>query len=552
MSIQKITSAFFIFFSFLSCNAQQWNWIYPIDCYWGSSFWKRNIQTDTAGNAIFTGRCDPSSITLNGTNGSFSYSGLNTFVSKYDVTGNIIWTGGGWGNYIETNSISVDRHSNVFLTGDFGSTASFGTGADTLQRTALTGSREFFLVKLNKDGKAVFMQKDGGSCTNPGISITACSSDELLLSWIDQTYCNFGSSEILYFKKVDNDGNEVWSIPSAQIIYQPENITSTTNGFLVSGSWFGDPLVIQGMSGNTTLAAPVPENITDAFIAKYTLDGNVHWAKAIRGANYQGPIQITVDSSTNILLGLSAYDTTIYDNNMLTPCGARTLYIIKSDSSGNLLHYIGFPASNYTKHFNLSELRTDPHGNVYLLGRTDTTLYIGNDSIPFNLSAYQRAFVVIKLDPDLNYLWSQYSYGRANWIGSMAITDSVVYVGMSYDGAIYFHDSNQQFPTPAATTAYYSFVAAIHNTNISTSVNEIISPRFTIAPNPTRGILNINLNERCNATVLITDVLGNQLVKINDREISSLSIDLSSQPKGIYFLELIAGNRRETKKIIVE
>jgi hypothetical protein len=56
-------------------------------------------------------------------------------------------------------------------------------------------------------------------------------------------------------------------------------------------------------------------------------------------------------------------------------------------------------------------------------------------------------------------------------------------------------------------------------------------------------------------SITITNLLGEKVYQqaISDKGIAnSIAVDLSSQPKGIYFVEAIIGNKRKTEKIIIE
>jgi len=74
---------------------------------------------------------------------------------------------------------------------------------------------------------------------------------------------------------------------------------------------------------------------------------------------------------------------------------------------------------------------------------------------------------------------------------------------------------------------------------------------ITIYPNPSNGIFNLSIRDINNGDVIITDVLGNTVYfdRINT---ANNSIDMSSQPKGIYFVKVISGKNINIKKIIVD
>jgi len=522
-----------------------------------------NAKPDASGNGYIMGWCYNSDTNyFYGTNGTFPIFERGDYVVKYDALGNIKFITGGWGTNIETRDMSIDKNSNIFLTGDFGGTAHFGIGTDTLQRTAFPSGLEYFFVKLDSNGKAMFFQKDGENCSNPGMTATVVSTNDIIVNWIDVTYCNFGSVDTSYMIKFDNNGNIVWSLPPPTVQYgnvgfYPEQVAPTKDaGFLLSGYWFSYPLTFHGLSNSISLNPSTSYNgDPDYFLAKYSLSGNVLWAKAIRGKDMQGYQAITVDSSNNILIAMMSYDTCYFDNTALLPLSDRTLHIIKTDALGNLINYISFPEPFQAAtpgYFSLKDLKTDKNGNIYLLGIPDSVITIGSSTIHF--SNY-HPLAIIKLDANFNYEWSQYAYQSnmyGSWGGSLAITDSLVYVGVMYNTPVFLNGSSFQFPPPLNSTTYDSFFACIKNGSVSTAVEEITKAEINIYPNPSLGIFTVDLRNCRDAKICVYDVLGNCLLEKSCKGETSQEINLSSQPRGIYFVELLSGEERVVRKVAVQ
>lgn len=83
------------------------------------------------------------------------------------------------------------------------------------------------------------------------------------------------------------------------------------------------------------------------------------------------------------------------------------------------------------------------------------------------------------------------------------------------------------------------------NANLEEADNHL-----SIYPNPTNGIVNINMNENSDISIIISDVLG-KIVKekiIN----SNTTLDLSNLEKGVYFIESSNGENTQTQQLIVE
>ena len=128
------------------------------------------MAIDPEGNVVvagwFYGEMQLGTVTLETPDGSSNYS---AYVAKFDPTGNVLFAksfGDGADQYIE--GVAVDAAGNIFLTGEFESTISFGGTTNTL-RTGLTPTawgeysdrHLMFVAKLDPQGEGVFSKAFG-------------------------------------------------------------------------------------------------------------------------------------------------------------------------------------------------------------------------------------------------------------------------------------------------------------------------------------------------------------------------------------------------------
>ena len=93
------------------------------------------------------------------------------------------------------------------------------------------------------------------------------------------------------------------------------------------------------------------------------------------------------------------------------------------------------------------------------------------------------------------------------------------------------------------------------NNNSTTGIKQNhIQTKFTISPNPSNGLLNINFGRDINATIKIevVDALGKILIVENHKDINQTTVNVSDLNSGIYFIKITSGNNATTKKFIKE
>lgn len=101
-------------------------------------------------------------------------------------------------------------------------------------------------------------------------------------------------------------------------------------------------------------------------------------------------------------------------------------------------------------------------------------------------------------------------------------------------------------------TVYGTTLRKVNTTEQLTSIEDLSGNKIAIYPNPTQSILTIEINnEKLGYIVRITDLFGREVFK--DKLVNKIKIDVSSIPKGIYFIEIIdtIKNIKQIKKVIV-
>jgi hypothetical protein len=96
--------------------------------------------------------------------------------------------------------------------------------------------------------------------------------------------------------------------------------------------------------------------------------------------------------------------------------------------------------------------------------------------------------------------------------------------------------------------------STINQCSITGMKEKHLQTEFTISPNPTNALLNINSGKVINGDVKIEviDALGKVLISEDYKDFNQSTIDVSPLSSGIYFLKISSGENVTTKKIIKE
>lgn len=151
------------------------------------------ITTDNHGNCIITGYYYSPSLPF-GTTTLINAGTTNTFLAKFNSIGNIDWVKS-FGGSLKDNgtSVTADASGNVYLTGEFGSSAiTFGS-------TSLTnhGSYNIFFAKFDSTGNNLYAKAVGGTGADQAYGV-ACDAtgDAYITGWLSSPTVNFGSTTL--------------------------------------------------------------------------------------------------------------------------------------------------------------------------------------------------------------------------------------------------------------------------------------------------------------------------------------------------------------------
>jgi len=206
------------------------------------------------------------------------------FVSKYDSTGNILWTKQfGTSEDDKINWLALDRIGNVYVTGC----------TNGLLSEKNFGKEDIIVAKLDTNGNVEWQKQFGSDSTDIGNTIyvdiqgfvyvvgaTKGTMDKL----------SFGNADCVILK-LDSKGNIVWKkqfgTPKGD---ECQGITGDSTNIYVCGYTFGD-------------LAAINKGSLDAFIGKFTDKGEQVKFFQFGTKGFDMASQITIDKEKNIYIG---------------------------------------------------------------------------------------------------------------------------------------------------------------------------------------------------------------------------------------------------------
>lgn len=348
------------------------------------------VAVDGSGNVYLTGT-------------TYSGSGYtNVFTAKLDSAGNpaAVWAGlgtiGGTGNKVGSG-VAVDGLGNMYVTGSFERTATFGS-------TTLTsaGSTDAFVMKLSETGHLVWARKMGGLGMDDGSGVAVDGSGNTYVTGQFEGTVTMGSTTLTsagtrdgFVTKLDATGQFAWARRmgggTANDWGQDVAVDGAGNAY-ATGAFAGTATF-----GSTTLTATGYE---DTFVAKLDATGNFSWARQLASSQYAWGFGVAVDGAGNGYVTGQYNGTATFGKTTLSgPPGGLTdaAFLVKLDAAGNPTWAISMLGSDVVDNTDGAAVAVDDSGNVYTVGefRGEADLDPGPNTYTLNSrDGFYDAFVV--------------------------------------------------------------------------------------------------------------------------------------------------------------
>ncbi len=555
--MKKNPFTFVFLFCILFSNAQvptfQW-----LKGFQGGPLYAHSVVRDAANNLYafgdFQGMVDfqpgpggPWFMTSQGT-----FPGTDVFVVKYDASGNFIWAeqiNNSDADYAE--EMAYDGSGNLFVTGYF-------------QDVVLPTSYMTFIAKVdastgfvnwrNTIGPAVPNGTDAvqsqGICTDVSSNVYVTGAFDNTIDFdagagtFTMSASQFNYDEA-YILKMNSFGGFVWAkqLNGTGSSYCTDVVADNAGNIYCTGKFNGTSDFDPG-PGTFTLSSPT-STTSCAFIWKLSTAGNLIWAKQIDYAS-SFRYNICMDNSSNIYCtgvfnGITDFDTGPGTYTLNSTNGEA--YIVKMDAGGNFIwakQFGGTPQS----------ITTDITGNPFISGWFANTVDMdpGPSTYSFTSLGGNDGFIN-KLDINGNFLWADQIGSSSSWedVEDICIGSTGDVYGVGMDGSTTDFD-----PGPAVVNPIYSWTYVLKLGQSPTAIKAIDKTSIGLMyPNPTSGQFNLLFDYPIeNAELKIVNSLGQTVLQKTILHSDKLSLNITEQPTGIYFVEISANENKYWLKII--
>jgi len=340
--------------------------------------------------------------------------------------------------------------------------------------------------------------------------------------------------------KYDPNGNILWA--------KSEGSTANDGGISCSTDP-SDNIIVAGYFDSTiTIGTTTLKNLgsSDMLLVKYDKDGKVLFAKSVGGVGTESWSSCTTDADGSIIMTgqFKGSKMTIGTTSLNNPSTTYKVLIAKLSASGDA---VWVKSAGGTFDDMGRSVIVDKIGNVI------TTGYFSSPTINFGKATVVNVggpdLYLVKLDHAGNVLWEQSVGGKGNDFGQSCVIDSKgnIIVAGGFSRSTFDIGS-----TTLTNTGDYDMMVFKLNDNplaVDNDFNEL-QDEYTLSPNPTSGIFTVRDVPENLVHVSVLNILGESVLELDSPNPVQISMDLSSQPSGVYLVRFISEHSTSVKQIL--
>lgn len=502
------------------------------------------LVVDAAGNTVvcggFYGTLAIGSLPPIASNGQ-----NDIYIAKFDPNGMPLWARAAGGtDFDEALDVAVDGEGRITITGYFQS-PSINVGGTTL---AKQGSMDILVAQYDADGIAQWAQRFGWSSSSGvewGRAIVADANNDLYIAGQYKTAlvvpglpdlqaCN--GREQGFLMKLDASGNGLWSLlpqctgdASLGLTICDALALAPDGSIYLGGDFRGDTAYF----ATDTLANFMPSGQSDdAFVVKYSPEGDEQWVRAWAGFNYDEIRALATDSEGNVLVATTREGGHVINGIDLPFAGSNGTYrmtIWKMDPDGTVIWGRRAGDSSYAHEF--SAVAVDANDHVWAGGYYQSRCTFDGISFPNNGSSDFYGLFVAHYGPGGVVQEVYTDRGQGPRVVNELACDAIggLYVAGGY------HDSIAFAPLPFLMGDATFLAKSDDLTTVITPTQE--RGDWSLSPVPADQRFTIVSHDESEfGDLRVMDAMGREVLRAAVRE-SRFTIDCSAWPVGSYTVQ---------------
>jgi hypothetical protein len=540
-----------------------------------------NISIDAAGNIyMIAGVMDTVDIDPGADTVLVYPSGINDgdgFLVKYDSQGNFLWV------RVMSSTVSsrvynfsVDDNGNSYVAGSFRGEIDFdgSIATDNLIETGIYGND--FLAKYDNAGNFLWSRiTKENPYLNSGM-VNAISNSEFLLcgSYDDLKDFDLGtgthfesvfdSEGGVYVAKYDGNANLIW-------------VRTVSDGERKWATWAGEKngevYFSGGYKNGLDSIVYIPNDsivlrMSDYFILKYDVNGNVDWNISVGGDGDEYFKSYVLDDSGSLYVAGNFQEIVDFNpagiSNSITSVGRNDMFVSKYNSSGvgewaYKISDIQDTSTNINHIFNSAtnqvlSMTYDSQEGLLISGKHYRELEVNHSGgMTLLPEANGEGTFVMNFDESGNYNWGKTISSLMYDIhghGIVSDNNGSFYLSGHFGGTVDFDMGvgvyNSSNGSREMFLAKYSF------NPVGISENDIYS-NISLYPNPASNNINIEFeNQEQLVNLQIVNVHGQSVFSKEYHNTDNIRVDIEGFYSGIYMTNIITPNGQKTFKFIKE
>lgn len=499
--MKKIVAVTLLILIFGRCYSQTWSNAFAVE-----NILRPIVLHDYSGGIYFLGYEED---TLAGS--KYGWTGLTVYkIRKYDPSGVKIWEKRLVSSTFVSISNAIFANGQICIGGSFQANLCYDNSC-----VNSNGGYDIFCLKIATNGSANIRTEGGGgdemlygfeADENGNTYYSGRATGQVILG--TKNYNTTSQTDFFLMKK-DSLHNEVWTKLGKTV----PGFYSGVGSVLKSYNYLYVP--ITGKTVMETTTDTVGCGNSCSIVYKFDLNGNYIRSFQNIYRDYGGGYYISfVDSLDNLYCHNA--DETVKKINANDSVVWQRSFVSNNHSMIRITNFFGKNSSYYLSGYGFDSI-SEP--TTYL---TKGTLTYGSELQTISMPKLVDGFLQ--------------DYGNNEFLYSGSLFDSIRF-------------GNQVLNSPVKKG-----FAAILNWDGITSVHsyELVLKNITVFPNPTSGIITVNAQKSQDIKVSIYDLLGNCLWSKTSLNEMNLKVDLSSQPKGIYVMEIMSEGKKSVSKIVLQ